>query len=43
MAFERRNNDDGFGFTYDDDKKSPKKKTVKQEKPKETKPTTKKK
>jgi hypothetical protein len=43
MAFERRNNDDGFGFTYDDDKKSPKKKTVKQEKPKETKSVQKKK
>lgn len=43
MALERRNNDDGFGFTYDDDKKSPKKKTVKQEKPKESKPAPKKK
>lgn len=43
MALERRNNDDSFGFTIDDDKKSPKKKTVKQAKPKESKPSPKKK
>jgi len=43
MSLERRNNDDGFGFTIIDDKKSTKKKTAKQDKPKKTKPAPKKK
>jgi hypothetical protein len=41
MAFERRNDNDGFGIIWDDDKKSSKKKAVKETKPKETKPVPK--